>query len=84
MPLATEDLRPWTVAGAAGIATFAAICRFDFGGARRMPDSAAPYHERISDRTTLCTELDGGRWRPEWPPIPSTFLADALGAARPP
>lgn len=29
-------------------------------------------------------KLDGGRWRPEWPPIPSTFLADALDAARPP
>lgn len=24
-------------------------------------------------------KLNGGRWRPEWPPIPSTFLADALG-----
>ncbi|MFE5702283.1 hypothetical protein [Rhodococcus koreensis] len=30
----TEDLRPRIVAGAAGIATFAAIYRFDFGGAR--------------------------------------------------
>ena len=203
----TEDLRSWIVAGAADIATFAAIYRFASGGARRMQDSAAPHHERITDRTTRCTDtaspasrrtsnstsprprtvsggpsaspgtrvtpvrrrpgwparctaaccttgtrsprttaagqtarcarhgscwppacrqrtaprrpspgagrrdlrsprahptpvgwraqvvpileavqgtLDGGRWRPEWPPIPSTFLADALDAARPP
>ncbi|MDT2006803.1 hypothetical protein FXW78_23600 [Rhodococcus opacus] len=37
----TEDLRPWIVAGAADIATFAAIYRFASGGARRMQDSAA-------------------------------------------
>ena len=203
----TEDLRPWIVAGAADIATFAAIYRFASGGARRMQDSAAPHYERITDRTTRWTDtaspasrrtsnstsprprtvsggpsaspgarvapfagdpagqraarrpavrperdrreqqrqgrpraapgtapagrlpvvsgprpggrvlapaaatcarlglirllldggpqvvpileavqgkLDGGRWRPEWPPIPSTFLADALDAARPP
>jgi len=52
----TEDLRPWIVAGAADIATFAAIYRFASGGARRMQDSAAPHYERITDRTTRWTD----------------------------
>lgn len=41
-----ENLRPWVVSAAAGIAAFAAVYSFDFDAARRLEDWAAPYHDR--------------------------------------
>ncbi|TQC44575.1 protein kinase [Rhodococcus sp. WS4] len=41
-----ENLRPWVVSAAAGIAAFGAVYRFDFDAARSIERDAAPYHDR--------------------------------------
>ncbi|MGW5106170.1 protein kinase domain-containing protein [Nocardia sp. NPDC004123] len=45
-----DSLPPWIVSGAADIATFVAIYRFDYESARRMQNWANPYHERTGGR----------------------------------
>ncbi|MFF2553285.1 protein kinase [Nocardia sp. NPDC058058] len=44
-----EELPPWTVSTAANLASFVRLCEFDFDGARRMQEWAAPYHELSAD-----------------------------------
>jgi ATP/maltotriose-dependent transcriptional regulator MalT len=43
-----DTMRPWIVSGAADIATFVAIYRFDFAAARRLQDWASAYHQQTS------------------------------------
>ncbi|WP_308115005.1 protein kinase domain-containing protein [Rhodococcus opacus] len=41
----THSLRPWILCGTADLASFSAICHFDFPAARRWQDWAQPFHE---------------------------------------
>ncbi|QSE89387.1 protein kinase [Rhodococcus pseudokoreensis] len=43
-----ETLRPWVLSGAADVASFHAICRFDYGEALRWQKWALPFHQRSS------------------------------------
>ncbi len=44
-----DELPPWTVSTAANLVSYVRLCEFDFDGARRMQEWAAPYHALSAD-----------------------------------
>ncbi|WP_187686209.1 serine/threonine-protein kinase [Nocardia wallacei] len=54
-----DDLPPWTVSTAGNLVSFVRLCEFDFDGARRMQDWAAPYHARSKDPLGMVLGLLG-------------------------